>query len=140
MAKTSSVCFLATIGICMTGLAANAAASCYTVYGSQGKMIFQSPDAPVDMRYPLHESVGPRFGTGATMVFTLRDEYCQSVGNAQVSTTGPTSVYPASSAAQPTVNAQSIRASVPAGDVSPTGRGSVVVAPGPARAGANTMR
>lgn len=114
-------------------LPVSALASCYTVYSAKGKSIFQSPDAPVDMRYELHDSVGRRFGTGATMVFTLANEYCPGLGDAKVSTTGPTSVYPPSVVMQPTVNARSIRSSNRAvGGAaygSPNDRNSVVVSP-----------
>jgi hypothetical protein len=65
---------------CIVSLGASAA--CYTVHQKDGKMAYQSQKAPVNMAYPLHETVPVRFGAGATMAFTLDEDAsaCTSVG------------------------------------------------------------
>ena len=59
-----------------------ASAACYTVHQKDGTVAYQSQKTPVNMAYPLHETVPARFGAGATMVFTLEPNAgsCESVG------------------------------------------------------------
>lgn len=52
-------------------LCASASAACYTVLGKDGKTLYQSDTTPVNLSYPLHETVPARFGEGATMVFSI---------------------------------------------------------------------
>ncbi len=75
------------------GAASSTYASCFTIYDSHDKMVYQSPEAPVDMSYQLHQTVPERFGSGASMVFTLSDDFCQVVGLDKPSATGPSSAY-----------------------------------------------
>jgi hypothetical protein len=44
--------------------------ACYTVYGSDNSILYQSDRPPVDMSLPLHETVGQRF-PGGQLVFDL---------------------------------------------------------------------
>jgi hypothetical protein len=74
-------------------VASPAYASCFTIYDRHDKMVFQSPETPVDMSYQLHQTVPERFGAGASMVFTLSDDFCQVVGLDKPSPTGPNSAY-----------------------------------------------
>jgi hypothetical protein len=50
---------------------AGASAACYTVLNKDGKTIYQASSTPVDLAYPLHETVPARFGAGTSMVFAL---------------------------------------------------------------------
>lgn len=62
--------------LCLSLGAAAAHADCYTVLNAKGKIISQSPNPPVDMSKPLHETVPAKFGAGATMVFGIADGNC----------------------------------------------------------------
>ena len=53
-----------------------AGAACYTVHNKDGTMIYRADESPVDMRRPLGETVPAKFGTGATMMFSLTDTDC----------------------------------------------------------------
>ena len=44
--------------------------------GPKGEVLSESHNAPVDMSYPLHQTVPARFGAGATLVFGLADGDC----------------------------------------------------------------
>jgi hypothetical protein len=63
-------------------LCASASAACYTVLAKDGKAIYQSDTTPVNLSYPLHETVPVRFGEGATMVFSIetRSSDCVPIG------------------------------------------------------------
>jgi hypothetical protein len=50
------------------GAASFQASACYTVYDRSDRVVYQSLDAPVDMRRPLHETLPSRF-PGGHMVF-----------------------------------------------------------------------
>jgi hypothetical protein len=54
--------------LCTLGLAASNAMACYTVYDRFNRVVYSGQDAPVDMRYQLHETV-PRVYPGGHMVF-----------------------------------------------------------------------
>ena len=51
-------------------------ASCYTVLGPKGEVLQESTNPPVDMSYPLHQTVPERFGEGAVLVFGIADGNC----------------------------------------------------------------
>jgi hypothetical protein len=58
-----------TILLLPLGLASlQAFATCYTVYDSANRVVYQSEKSPVDMSRPLHETLPARF-PGASMVF-----------------------------------------------------------------------
>ena len=57
-------------------LAAGAQAACYTVVGAQGQILSETSTPPVDMSYPLHQTVPYKYGPGATLVFGLADGNC----------------------------------------------------------------
>ena len=61
-------------------LSAPAWSSCYTVY-SGSSLVYQSTRSPVDMSYPLHETLPKRFGAGATMVFVPDNDSCGALDN-----------------------------------------------------------
>ena len=63
---------------CVASLGASAA--CYTVFEGGGKVVYQSEKAPVNLVYPLHETVPARFGQGATLVFTSEFGLCTPIG------------------------------------------------------------
>jgi hypothetical protein len=69
--------------ICGLSLAGANAMACYTVYNSNNRVVYQGVESPVDMSVQLHESVGRRFGRGASMVFNQSDT-CTPVSIAQV--------------------------------------------------------
>ncbi|MDB5896626.1 MAG: hypothetical protein JWP22_2374 [Ramlibacter sp.] len=69
--------------LCGLALAGANAMACYTVYDGSNRVIYQGTDAPVDMSLPLHQSVGQRYGRGASMVFN-QSNTCTPVGIAQV--------------------------------------------------------
>lgn len=56
--------------------AAGAQASCYTVLGPKGDILSQSPNPPVNMSRPLHETVTNKYGPGAHMVFGIAEADC----------------------------------------------------------------
>ena len=56
--------------------AAGAQASCYTVLGPKGNILSQSPNPPVNMAYPLHETLTNKYGPGARMVFGIAEADC----------------------------------------------------------------
>lgn len=64
--------FLLAAGLFGTG----AWASCYTVLGPKGELLSESRNPPVDMSYPLHQTVPARFGPGAVLVFGIADGDC----------------------------------------------------------------
>jgi hypothetical protein len=63
---------------CVVSLGASAA--CYTVFEKNGKVIYQSEKAPVNLAYSLHETVPARFGAGATLAFTTDFGSCTPIG------------------------------------------------------------
>lgn len=61
-------------------LSAPAYSSCYTVYAGSS-LVYQSTRAPVDLSYPLHETLPKRFGAGASMVFVPDNDSCGALDN-----------------------------------------------------------
>ena len=72
---------IAFVASCLFSLGASAA--CYTVFQSGGKLVYQSERSPVNLAYPLHETVPVRFGAGATMAFTNDFDSCRPVGEGE---------------------------------------------------------
>jgi hypothetical protein len=68
-------------GLMLAG--ANAMAACYTVYDAGSRVVYQGPQAPVDMSIPLHEALAQRFSRSAQMVFD-QNAVCRPVGIAQL--------------------------------------------------------
>ena len=97
----------AALAAVLCGASLGASATCYTVYGPGNAVIYRADRPPVDMRYPLHETVPKRFGAGATMMFTLANDACLGIGSGQGST-GPTTGYLAQVADRDTVNADAL--------------------------------
>ena len=62
--------FLRSAACVAVAVAASAAsAACYSVYDSRGKLLHQTAQPPVDMRYHLRHTVPKKYGTGASMAF-----------------------------------------------------------------------
>lgn len=61
--------------------AASAQAGCYTVFSPKGDVLSQTSTPPVNMSYPLHETVPQRFGAGAHMMFGLQERDCGPLGD-----------------------------------------------------------
>lgn len=55
--------------------AAGAQAACYVVYDAQQQVVYRGQTPPVDLSFPLHETL-PALATGATMVFSLDNDGC----------------------------------------------------------------
>jgi len=64
-------------------LAAANAMACYTVYDASSRVVYQGPEAPVDMSLPLHQALAERFPRGAQLVFD-QAATCRPIGIAQV--------------------------------------------------------
>jgi hypothetical protein len=69
--------------ICGLALAGANAMACFTVYDGNNRVVYQGTESPVDMSRQLHEAVGQRFGSGASMVFN-QSNTCTPVSIAQV--------------------------------------------------------
>ena len=54
----------------------NAMAACYVVYGAGQEVLYRSLHPPVDLSFPLHQTV-PTVVPGATLVFSPHDEGCE---------------------------------------------------------------
>ncbi len=54
------------------------AAACYTVYNRANQVVYNAAQAPVDMRYQLHETLPAVFPDGH-MVFSITDTSCPPV-------------------------------------------------------------
>ncbi|XAH24875.1 hypothetical protein AAFF27_06690 [Xylophilus sp. GW821-FHT01B05] len=99
---------IAALSFCLlAGALSSAHATCYTVYGRGDGIVYQSSRSPVDMRYPLHQTVPARFGPGASMVFSLSLDACPAIG-ADDGTTGPTTGYLSEVANRQMVNADAL--------------------------------
>lgn len=81
---------LALLGSLVAVASVNAMA-CYTVTDRDGRVIYNGVDAPVDMRYQLHETMSWRFPPGSHMVFGA-DPSCRSVNVVSARTVRPDSV------------------------------------------------
>lgn len=91
--------FFALVAAC--GLAFSAHASCYSVYNNAGRLVYQSPEPPVDTTYQYHSTVPQRFGQGSSLVYVRDMEGCQAVGSlAQASTSESGHVRPANTQRQ----------------------------------------
>lgn len=55
-----------------------ASASCYSMLGANGRVVYQSATAPVDLSRPLHETVPARF-PGLQLVFSPHDGACPEI-------------------------------------------------------------
>lgn len=55
------------------GAASFNASACYTVYDRSDRVVYQSEDPPVDMSWPLHETVPSRFPGGQLVFDTSAD-------------------------------------------------------------------
>ena len=66
--------------VTLLALSAPAYSSCYTVYAGSN-LVYQSTRAPVDLSYPLHETLPKRFGAGASMVFVPDNDSCGALDN-----------------------------------------------------------
>lgn len=62
----------------LPALSAGQALACYTVYNRANQVIYHAAQAPVDMRYQLHETLPAIFPQGH-MVFSLTDNACPPV-------------------------------------------------------------
>ncbi len=75
-----------------TGLFSQAAgAACYVVYGPAQQVVYRSTQPPVDLSYPLHETV-PMLVPGATLVFSLDNHGCDSEVNRLAQSTRLTTI------------------------------------------------
>ncbi len=54
------------------------ALACYTVYNRANQVIYRAMEAPVDMRYQLHQTLPAVFNDGH-MVFSITDTNCPAV-------------------------------------------------------------
>ncbi|MFE8645528.1 hypothetical protein ACFX58_10635 [Sphingomonas sp. NCPPB 2930] len=127
----------AALALVLCGGSPWASATCYTVYGPGNAVIYRADRPPVDMRYPLHETVPKRFGPGTTMMFTLANDACLGIGSGEGST-GPTTGYLAQVADRDTISADALgvrRASRTSG--SARSMGDVVTAPRTIRSSPN---
>lgn len=60
----------------LLGSSSSAWAACYTVYGPGNEVIYRDTVTPVDLSYPLSQTL-PRIAPGATLVFTLENVGCE---------------------------------------------------------------
>ncbi|MDI1274225.1 hypothetical protein [Polaromonas sp.] len=62
----------------LPALSGGQALACYTVYNRANQVIYHAAQAPVDMRYQLHETLPAVFSDGH-MVFSITDTSCPPV-------------------------------------------------------------
>lgn len=74
--KKSKVFAIALVAGAAALASISAQASCYIVRNAKGQIISESPNPPVDMSLPLHDTVPRKFGAGATMSFGVADPDC----------------------------------------------------------------
>ena len=74
--KKSKVFAIALVAGAAALASISAQASCYIVRNAKGQIISESPNPPVDMSQPLHDTVPRKFGAGATMSFGVADPDC----------------------------------------------------------------
>ena len=70
------------LGVLFPALLSSQALACYTVYNRSNQVIYQSMDAPVDMRYQLHQTVPAVFPDGH-LVFSITDTNCPRVNSSR---------------------------------------------------------
>jgi hypothetical protein len=73
--KTALKIALATV---VTAAASGQALACYTVYNRANQVVYHAAQAPVDMRYQLHQTLPAVFPEGH-MVFSITDTNCPPV-------------------------------------------------------------
>jgi hypothetical protein len=56
------------------------ALACYTVYNRANQVVYHAAAAPVDMRYPLHQTLPAVFPQGH-LVFSVADTHCPQVNH-----------------------------------------------------------
>jgi hypothetical protein len=57
-----------------------ASAACYYIYAADSELIYRSYEAPVDLSFPLHQTLSS-VAPGGKMVFTLDTQGCEVVIN-----------------------------------------------------------
>jgi hypothetical protein len=62
------------------------ALACYTVYNRANQVIYHAATAPVDMRYPLHQTLPSAF-PGGHLVFSVADTACPQVNHTRSAAT-----------------------------------------------------
>lgn len=80
------------LGALITAVFSGQALACYTVYNRSNQVIYRAMQAPVDMRYQLHQTM-PAVFPGGHMVFSITDTACPAVdstrgGNVNRAVTG----------------------------------------------------
>lgn len=66
------------LGALLTTAFSGHALACYTVYNPANQVIYHARQAPVDMRYQLHQTLPAVFNNGH-MVFSITDTNCPAV-------------------------------------------------------------
>jgi hypothetical protein len=66
------------LGALLTTVFSGQALACYTVYNRANQVIYKAMQAPVDMRYQLHQTLPAVFNDGH-MVFSITDTDCPPV-------------------------------------------------------------
>ncbi|MBA4328251.1 MAG: hypothetical protein C0428_08490 [Polaromonas sp.] len=66
------------LGALLTTVFSGQALACYTVYNRANQVIYHARQAPVDMRYQLHQTLPAVFNDGH-MVFSITDTDCPAV-------------------------------------------------------------
>ena len=66
------------LGVLLTATLSGQALACYTVYNRANQVIYHAAATPVDMRYPLHQTL-PAVFPGGHMVFSITDTACPAV-------------------------------------------------------------
>lgn len=67
-----------TLAALLPALSGGQALACYTVYNRANQVIYHAAQAPVDMRYQLHQTLPAIFPDGH-MVFSITDTSCPPV-------------------------------------------------------------
>lgn len=68
----------AALGALLVTVFSGQALACYTVYNRDNQVIYKAMQAPVDMRYQLHQTMPAVFNDGH-MVFSITDTNCPPV-------------------------------------------------------------
>jgi hypothetical protein len=66
------------LGALLALLGSSQALACYTIYDRANRVIYHAAAAPVDMRYPLHQTL-PAVFPGGHLVFSVSDTQCPPV-------------------------------------------------------------
>ena len=70
------------LGVSLPGLLSSQALACYTVYNRSDQVVYLAAAAPVDMRYPLHQTL-PAVFPGGHLVFSVTDTACPLVNRSR---------------------------------------------------------